>query len=248
MQTDIEHLVIDYPSGGPKVSTSVGSLASEEAALKVAANYGQPQQDALLVTGMLERVAVVRVSGSRFTFTILPLAVYRERPDPFLWAEHPQGDFTLPVRTTQNLMQIFQTGDLPWLLGSTQILLDGGKLILIRPDSAEASLRQLWSLLPTATQADLRFTTFANHFEPHWQIQALAVAPANWPDSCFTEDQARDTPEGRHELALQVAVESGDETALQQLLGRRTSQQTLRMVALLVAFAMVSGVIVKVLF
>ena len=43
-----------------------------------------------------------------------------------------------------------------------------------------------------------------------------------------TDEQARDYPEGRYELALQTAAESGDQAELNRLFARRSSLDTIR--------------------
>ena len=58
--------------------------------------------------------------------------------------------------------------------------------------------------------------------------------PAAYP-GYLTEPMAGDYPEGRYELAVQTAAESGNQSALDRLFARRSSRQTLQLaLALLV--------------
>jgi hypothetical protein len=123
------------------------------------------------------------------------------------------------------------------LLGSAQVLVDGGRLVFERNAPDARLLRDLWSLLPTATRTDLWPASFA--FSNGLRFHVLALPTATGPDSlgAVTEAQAGDYPEGRYELALQLAVESDDQADLDALFARRSRAQVLRMgVALLLAF------------
>jgi hypothetical protein len=57
-----------------------------------------------------------------------------------------------------------------------------------------------------------------------------------------TEEQAADYPQGRYELGLQTAAEAGDQRSLDDLFGRRSSNDMLRLALVLVV--LLSGVVV----
>jgi hypothetical protein len=125
------------------------------------------------------------------------------------------------------------------LLGGVQTLLDGGRLVFERREPADALVRSLWALLPASSRCSLWPATivFANPGRFHVVIVPRADDPAlaRYVD----EEQAGDYPEGRYELALQIAVESRDQDQLDNLLARRSRSQVMRLgVALLVVLVL----------
>jgi hypothetical protein len=158
-----------------------------------------------------------------------------------------QWTFELPaMRTVAGLARVLDVEHdrTAWLLGSAQILVDGGRIWLERPQPEERLVRDLWELLPYANRAELRVATFAFGNAHRFDI---AVAPPLRRGEFTTstpEDQAGDYPEGRYELALQTAVESGDQAGLEALLLRRSRGQMLRfalvLLVLISAVALVS--------
>jgi hypothetical protein len=115
------------------------------------------------------------------------------------------------------------------LLGGVQVLVDGGRLVFERPGPDTALLRDLWLLLPTRTRRQLWPASFA--FSNRLGFDTLVVPCSQQEDLAgyTTEEQAGDYPERRYELALQAAVESGDQKELDALLGRRSIQETWRL-------------------
>ena len=89
--------------------------------------------------------------------------------------------------------------------------------------------RGLWQLLPERTRFELWPATLAFSNELGFHAVALPAAPEPWPVGYLTADQARDYPEGRYELALQIAAEAGNQPDLDRLLARRSSRDTLRL-------------------
>ena len=67
----------------------------------------------------------------------------------------------LPERTLEQLDAILKHGDASLLLGSTQALVDGNRVLLKRTEPARAFVRDLWQLLPDRTRCDLWPATFA---------------------------------------------------------------------------------------
>src|SRR5262249_25723667 len=146
--------------------------------------------------------------------------------DPFLLAERfppnwsVRGDLpplswpdgSPPARRTVAQVQAaLQNGDSPTLLGGTQALIDAGRLVFERPAPATDLLRRLWLLLPVSSRAHLWPASFA--FGNSLKFDVLVVPradPENYADY-IREEQAGDYPEGRYELALQIAAEAGDQ-------------------------------------
>ncbi len=136
----------------------------------------------------------------------------------------------------------------PALLGGTQVLVDGGKLMFQRPQPDPQLLEGLWTLLPYSTRCRLWPASFA--FSNELKFDAVVV-PQVGPDDDFrgytSEEQAMDYPEGRYELNLQIAAETGDQHQLDGLLSRRSVSETWKLgwklLILMVVLVAASGLI-----
>ena len=210
-----------------------------------------------------DRVAVVQVAGPpqfsslRFRVLVLGRELYGNLCDPFAIAERyppnweargslPELDWPpqpLPKRTIAQLDAILKHGDGPFLLGASQTLVDGGKILLQRDAPESKLLHDLWTLLPESTRRDAWPATFAFSNDLRFDIAVLPSVPENGIEGYLSEDQARDYPDSRYERHLQVAIETGDQRFLDRLLSRRSSTDTLRL-ALLILSAGVSAVII----
>ena len=117
----------------------------------------------------------------------------------------------------------------PTLLGSVQALVDGGRLVFERSEPDTDLLRCLWTLLPTRTRSRLWPASFA--FSNALAFDAVVVPCAEGHDfaTYVHEDQAPEYPEGRYELALQMAAESGDQAELDALFARRSQREVWRL-------------------
>ncbi len=220
---------------------------------------GTPCPEALYVQPLgTKHVAVVRVAdrghddGGRpgtLAFHLLVLGsedYLRWGGDPFLLADRFPIDWTastlarlecptdaVPPRLVGPLQEILKGDHASTLLGAAQIIVDGGRLVLERPQPDAVLLRQLWQLLPTRTRATLWPATFAlgNALDFH-----AVVVPRAHPATFVhhvTESQAGDYPEGRYELRLQIAIDAGDQRELDTVLARRTTADTRKLVWLL---------------
>lgn len=159
-----------------------------------------------------------------------------ELPDIEWPAEWP------PRRAADEIQHILKSGDGPLMLGTTQALLDGARVAVRRSAPDEGFVRGVWQLLPDSTRAERWPATFAFSNELGFDLAALpaAVAPG-----CLTEDQARDYPEGRYELALQIAAEAGDQAELDRLFARKSSRDVLRLAVGMVLFALAVAAVLK---
>src|SRR5262245_26588522 len=143
------------------------------------------------------------------------------------------------------------------LLGGVQALLDGSRVLLIRPEPDPGLIRGLWLLLPTKSRCELWPATFA--FDNRLAFDAVVMPPSR---SSFagggqdglktardlrylTEEQVADYPEGRYELNLQTATEAGDQEALDALFARRTRRDMLRLVALIFVIVVVLVLVIQ---
>jgi hypothetical protein len=173
--------------------------------------------------------------------------------DPFQLADrqsppwHSRGELptlswaaeSLPPRTVEQTRRVLKRSDGPNLLGASQVLVDGGRVVFGRRQPDPALLRDLWQLLPTRTRGQIWPATFA--FGNALRFHALAVPKAEGEEfpHYHTEDQAGDYPEGRYELALQMAAEAGDQRELDRLFNRRSQADTLRLAVMILAAAIV---------
>ena len=196
-----------------------------------------------------------------FRFLVLARSLYRALGDPFAIADRfppvwsARGDLPLlewppeplPRRTVEHVQEVLKASgdDMALLLGGTQALLDGSRVLLVASGPADALLRGLWQLLPDRSRCELWPATFAFEPIPGGHVAVVPVAPGPWPAGYLTADQCRDYPEGRYELALQIAVEAGDQRELDRLFARRTSQETLRLALFLVGAAVVVAAVSK---
>jgi hypothetical protein len=213
-------------------------------------------------------VAVVRVEDRPggflgFRFLVLSRDLYLYLGDPFAisdrypanWnATGPLTDLAwpmevLPERTLEQLDAILKHGDGPLLLGSTQVLVDGNRVLLKRTEPAEQFVRELWQLLPDRTRCTLWPATFAFSDELGFHAAAGPTLPTpRWSLQVLTEDAIRDYPQSSYELDLQIAIESGNRAALRKLLRRRTADDTIRLGLYILAFALVVAVLMKFVF
>ena len=189
-----------------------------------------------------------------FRLLILPQRLYADLGgDPFLLAEQfppPWQDReTLPTltdvrpaphRTIADLVPVLKSPHSATLLGGVQALLDGGRLVFERTEPAPELVRGLWAFLPYSTRAELWPASFA--FSNAHQFHVAVVPRADAADfgPYLHEEQAGDYPEGRYELALQTALDTGNQHDLDALLARRSRAQMVRLAwALLAVFILV---------
>lgn len=129
-----------------------------------------------------------------------------------------------------------ENSESPALLGGTQVLVDGGKLVFIRRGPDPQLVEALWTLLPHSLRPKIWPATFAFGNALGFDV---IVAPRPGQDEWegyTTEEQAADYPAGSYELALQTAAEAGDQADLDAVFARRTSSETLSMAVKLVIF------------
>ncbi len=234
-------------------------FAHEELALQTAATFGTVPAAVFAVPFGASHVAVGQIADGAFRFLILDRSLYEALGDPFAVADrfppnwNARGELEalewppepLPPRAVEEVQATLKTGDSPLLLGMTQALIDGSRVLLVRPEPDPELLRGLWKLLPDRTRCDLWPATFANSVGLGFHVAIVPQAPTVWPVGYLTEEQARDYPEGRYELALQIAAEDGDQAALNKLFARRSSRDTLRLAIYMVVFAFLAAAVLK---
>lgn len=203
-----------------------------------------------------------RPGALAFHLLILPRSAYLGfGGDPFSLAERcspaweARGELPalswpavpLPPRTVAQARRVLQRPGGPNLLGASQVLVDGGRVVFARRSPDAAILRDLWALLPTSTRSELWPASFA--FGNALGFHAVATPNAASEDYAAyqTEESAGNYPEGRYELALQTAVEAGDQQALNRLFARRTSAETMRLGLYLLGLAAIVSILVGLL-
>jgi hypothetical protein len=217
-------------------------------AQKTHAAFGEAE-DALFARPLAGAVGVFRVRGPRARVLVTPRRLYEALegdlfaldgaflPDweaadlPTLtWSHGP-----LPRRTVDRLARILDAHPdrTAALLGSAQALLDGGRVVFERQKADEELVRGLWELLPSATRAEIWPATFAPDNRLGFHVLATPTVGGAHLAGYVREDRAMEYPEGRYELALQTAVEAGDQDELDRLLARRSRPQMLRLAIIL---------------
>jgi hypothetical protein len=210
-------------------------------------------------------VAVVRVEDRPgpdgllgFRFLIVSRDLYRHLGDPFAisdrypaaWTTGTLPDLTwpmevLPERTLEQLDHVLKHGDGPLLLGTTQALVDGYRVLLKGTEPNEGLARDLWVLLPDSTRCDLWPASFAFSNELGFHLAIGPTLLSSDHNHRLTEDALREYPAGNYELNLQIAVETGDHSGLRRLLKRRTSGETLRLAIYMLAFAAIDAILFR---
>lgn len=212
-------------------------------------------------------VAIVRAedrpgSGDSigFRFLVLGRELYRHLGDPFAISDrylvewHATGflpHLTWPPeplleRTLEELDAVLKTGDTGLLLGATQALVDGNRVLVARDAPDEALARGVWKLLPDRTRADLWPASFAFSDELGLHFAILpAITSERLPPGVLKEESVRDYPQSRYELHLQIAVESGDRAAVRRLLARHTADDAIRLALYILGFAIIVAVVFR---
>jgi hypothetical protein len=214
-----------------------------------------------------KHVAAVRVEDRPgpgdvlgFRFLVLARDLYRHLGDPFTVSDRYPVDWTatgtlpdltwpaepLPERTLEQLDAVLKHGDTGLLLGATQAIVDGNRVLLQRLVPDEAFARGLWQLLPDRSRVDLWPSSFAFSDELKLHLAVLPTLPAEFGTARpLTEEAVRDYPPSSYELNLQIAVESGDRAAVRQLLARHTADEIIRLGLYIVAFALIVAAVFR---
>jgi hypothetical protein len=210
-----------------------------------------PQHVAVVQVADQGRDEAGRPGTLHFRLLIVPRKLYAAlEGDPFLLGDaYPpppqQADGLLPVltwtagpppkRTVERLQKVLNVPHSATLLGAAQALIDGGRVVFTRSEPDEKMLRSLWALLPSSSRVELWPATFALGNVRAFHAVAVPAALAPSEPVWIHEEQAGDYPEGRYELSLQIAVESGNQRDLDALLARKTRVQMIQFAAAILA-------------
>src|SRR5439155_20882601 len=138
-------------------------------------------------------------------------------------------------RTVAEVRKVIDVPNSATLLGGTQALLDGGKVVFERSAPDEGVLRSLWALLPTATRKELWPASFAFGNALGFDVLVVPRLEPGMFATYILEEKAGDYPEGHYELALQTAAEAGNQDALDALFSRRSYKETRKLALFLLA-------------
>jgi hypothetical protein len=275
MDLSISQALVVADSSGPLVVAKSDDLPfeMEEDMVEIVRRFGAPPAGVSVPGAMFanplgrSHITVVQFSSQpdlppTFRFLILKCPLYQAIGDPFAisdrfpphWANRgplPALDWppeAPPPRTVERVAAILREGDGSLLLGATQGLLDGVRVVLSRSEPDETTLRSVWQLLPTRSRFELWPATFAFNLEFGFHIAVSPNPPTALPLGSITEEQAKDYPQGKYELGLQAAAEHGDQAELDRLFARRSSRDTLRLALLILVGAVIAAVASKLIF
>lgn len=268
----IRQLLVIRHGNDPKIVAKSENVdfELEEAAVRMAVKFGPRPSGLALPDAVFAleinrmRVAVVKVADRpdgtpnpplAFRFLIFSREIYAHLGDPFAIAERLPANYdargsleeltwtfdAFPPRRVEDLRDILKNGDSQVLLGASQALLDGARLAIVRPQPDSNIIRDLWQLLPDRVRCDLWPASYAFGNELNFHA---AVLPAPSP-GFLTDEQCKDYPEGRYELAMQVAIETGDQAEVTRLLNRQSSTAVLKLAAAMVLCAFLVAAILK---
>ncbi len=218
--------------------------------------YGTAPTQEVLFTLPLTRATRAIISGieNRFYVRVMSRKLYEVIPDPFAiaekfpanWLHSPLEDLewpneNLPTRSVAVLEPILKNGNSPLILGSTQMLVDGGSLILHREAPDAQTLRNIWMFLPDGVRREHWLATWSPKSELRFSI---AVQPNGTPIPRGTrsEEQAMDYPESRFEYELQHAIESNNDAELERLLNRAGLEAVFKRTILMLLGLMAAGI------
>lgn len=204
-------------------------------------------------------VAVVQTHGTWSRVLVVPGPLYRLIHDPFRLTREFPPEFTpnsrlaeLPwihgrpaPRELSAVQKVLREGDGPTLLGAAQALVDGGRIAFQRSQPDPDLFEQIWMLLPDSVRGELSFATFTRNNALQFDLLATPIVNPDDHPRYLTERHAGDYPEGRYELALQMAVESEDEGRMRELFARRSGSQAMRLAWTMLLAAIGLGVAVR---
>ena len=134
------------------------------------------------------------------------------------------------AKTGDDPLETVKRADSATQLGGAQAIVDGCRLAWVRPAPARDLLQALWTLLPTSTRGELSIATFAFGNAPGYDAVVVPrIASDQFDRRYLSEEQAANYPEGRYELAVQSAAESGDQAMLDGLFARRSRAEIWRL-------------------
>lgn len=199
--------------------------------------------------------AIVRAVGSKADVLLVGKRLWKYLHDPFLISDRfPPGQTTPdmdwpdelpPLRTAALLEATHVGGNGPLLLGVTQAVVDGARVLLLENAIEPGFVRDLWTMLPNTTRIEAGLSSALPTLHPKINFAILPTLPSPMPTGYLDERMVLDYPEGRYERDLQFAFEAHDERAVQELLLRRSGREMLRMGVWAVVILLIGSVATK---
>lgn len=264
-QLEAASIALGFGERSPGVACTLAVFAypigADHVAIVRVADRQQGDSDrpaATFLFQVLPRTAYCQLFGD-------PFALARRLPDVWESADGlpsvTLAPAPLPARTVEEVRQVLkrvkgrpladdvepdenmtvENSESPALLGGVQVLVDGGRVVFERPTADSGLIPALWTLLPYSTRNQLWPASFA--FGNALGFDALVVPRAFGGEynGYTSEDQAAEYPEGRYELNLQIAAETGDQRQLDILFQRRSWLETWRLgITLLLTFLLLA--------
>jgi hypothetical protein len=204
-------------------------------------------------------VAVCQTRGTTVRVLAVPGSLYRLVHDPFRltreWAPEFNARGELPAlpwihgrpepRQIEEVQKVLREGDGPTLLGAAQVLVDGGRLVFERSRADQPLIEQIWMLLPDSVRGELSIATFARSNQLKFDVVIAPTVDSEQFPRYMTERLAGDYPEGRYELAVQMAVEANNEGQMLELFARRSGSQAMRLAWTLLIGAIALGLAMR---
>jgi len=199
--------------------------------------------------------AIVRTSLGKADALIVGRKLWNYIDDPFLISErYPPGrttsemdwpDEPTPFRTAAMLETIHVGTNGPLLLGVTQAVVDGARVLLTAETLDSQFVRNLWMMLPHATRREAAVSSALPRHHPKVNFAILPELPTPMPMGYLNERMVLDYPEGRYEHNLQIAFEAHDDRFVQELLMRRSGRELMRMGIWAIAILLLGSVIAQ---
>jgi hypothetical protein len=233
MRAELERVCRDFGAAPAELAEEalwVRPLTGEWLVIGRAVGLGGTGDRAAEVTGfhliILRRADYFLADGDPFALASACPVVWEQR------GTLPNRTFPLPPpsRTMEQVRNVVRSPDGIMLLGAVQALVDGGRIAFVRPKPDAALLRALWTLLPTRARSEMFPATYAFNNSVHYHaLAAPAEVTRTMSHHYLSEEQAANYPEGRYELFLHMAAETGDQESLDMLFARRSASEVRRM-------------------
>lgn len=148
-------------------------------------------------------------------------------------------------QSVADIQEILKRSHGPALLGSVQILVDGGRVVFQRPAPDADLMRGLWKLLPYSSRGFLWPASFAFGNELRFHALVVPEVPTGL-EGYISESQAEGYPEGSYELHLQTAAEEANQAELDAVFTHRSARQVWRYGLVLLVIAVLLAAMVQI--
>ncbi len=214
----------------------------------ILAHKGRWSIVALGAANRVELVALKKADFARY-FAADPFRVARKlkrgpafcSPGEVSWAVNPEWAVLPKVSYFQDLLK---SADSALLLGGAQALMDGAGVRLDAGHEDREVAERLWNLAPLSVR--LERTMVIGDPGNILRADLTALSPTTQAQADFWNSQRLgDYPEGKYELALQSAIDQGDELSIERHLHRQSPRQVMLTAAFLLVGMIVIGILMS---